>query len=995
MATTVEELETSIQLAVSGGFRGRLLDQGEARSMIWREGVLPAGSPAFAPTLSYELLSYAYSLLGMGLRLREGGGDPTVARTAFEYAAMSLESLIVKGGDADEARSFHYVVAAASYHLGRFSARAFSLLTHGQRSSEFSPIERCLCHLILRDLRALEREIMEWRIDGPGTDENIVSALTEGWEARATEEVFPDSDGGSDVADALGAAVVDTFLAGMGLFLLAMERGERDFVDQALARLEEGLEVCAEVNLLPQWWSYRLAIHIIDELWDCSFHQRLPLLPNDADEATWTEIRRRFIALLFRRPRAEIDLWPSQLDAATKAVNVDEDLVVSLPTSAGKTRIAELCILRCLAARKRVVFVTPLRALSAQTELTLQRTFVPLGYTISTLYGSIGTTSFDEHALGSRSIVVATPEKLDFALRSDPSLLNDVALIILDEGHMIGLGEREVRYEVQIQRLLKRADATNRRIVCLSAILPEGEELEDFVAWLSQDGEGNLIKSSWRPTRLRFGEVTWANGRARLDIQVGNERPFVPNFLTARAAPQGGRQRPFPKDQRELVLATAWRLAEDGQSVLIYCPERRSVEPYARAIVQLYGYGLIPSLIGDAGDKIETGLAIGAEWLGDDHPILECLRLGVAVHHGALPTPFRKEVERLLREGVLKVTVSSPTLAQGLNLSATAVILHGIIRNRQPIDVAEFRNVVGRAGRAFVDVEGLVLFPFFKPHALRRAEWEALKAGDAGREMESGLLRLVITLLQRMRLQLGVTYAELSEYVLNNAQAWDFPQLVFETEAVSLIERRQWQQHLATLDTAILSLMGEQQVPDGEVATRLDEVLSSSLWERRLGRRTEELQQVYRSALHGRAKFLWSNSNANQRRAYFLAGVGLESGRQLDDAAPAANGLLIDVNYHIMTGNNEGAITAFTKLANIIFAIAPFVPNPLPQNWEAVLRAWLSGETMADVAEDDGDALRFVEDGLIYKLPWGMEALRVRAEAVAGHHHAGHDHIRI
>jgi hypothetical protein len=48
---------------------------------------------------------------------------------------------------------------------------------------------------------------------------------------------------------------------------------------------------------------------------DCSFHQRLPLLPNDADEATWTEIRRRFIALLFRRPRAEIDLWPSQLDA--------------------------------------------------------------------------------------------------------------------------------------------------------------------------------------------------------------------------------------------------------------------------------------------------------------------------------------------------------------------------------------------------------------------------------------------------------------------------------------------------------------------------------------------------------------------------------------------------------------------------------------------------------------------------------------------------------
>ena len=78
------------------------------------------------------------------------------------------------------------------------------------------------------------------------------------------------------------------------------------------------------------------------------------------------------------------------------------------------------------------------------------------------LYGSIGTSDFEVDALGSRNIVVATPEKLDFALRNQPSLLGDVGLIVLDEGHMIGLGEREVRYEVQIQRLLKRADAHTR-----------------------------------------------------------------------------------------------------------------------------------------------------------------------------------------------------------------------------------------------------------------------------------------------------------------------------------------------------------------------------------------------------------------------------------------------------------------------------------------------------------------------------------------------------
>jgi len=50
-------------------------------------------------------------------------------------------------------------------------------------------------------------------------------------------------------------------------------------------------------------------------------------------------------------------------------------------------------------------------------------------------------------------------------------LINDVGLIVLDEGHMIGLGEREVRYEAQIQRLLKRADADTRRIVCTERVI--------------------------------------------------------------------------------------------------------------------------------------------------------------------------------------------------------------------------------------------------------------------------------------------------------------------------------------------------------------------------------------------------------------------------------------------------------------------------------------------------------------------------------------------
>ena len=238
-----------------------------------------------------------------------------------------------------------------------------------------------------------------------------------------------------------------------------------------------------------------------------------------------------FIALLYKRKKSEIDLWPSQIEGAKRAIDQADNLVVSLPTSAGKTRIGELCILRCLAAGKRVLFVTPLRALSAQTEVGLRKTFTPLGKSVSTLYGSIGTSDFEQDAIRTKDIVVGTPEKLDFALRNDPSLIDDVGLIVLDEGHMIGLNEREIRYEVQIQRLLKRPDADARRIVCLSAILPEGDQLEDFVNWLRRDEEGEAVKSDWRPTDLRFGEVVWRVKVGRLILMWVMREPFVPGFI--------------------------------------------------------------------------------------------------------------------------------------------------------------------------------------------------------------------------------------------------------------------------------------------------------------------------------------------------------------------------------------------------------------------------------------------------------------------------------
>jgi hypothetical protein len=91
---------------------------------------------------------------------------------------------------------------------------------------------------------------------------------------------------------------------------------------------------------------------------------------------------------------------------------------------------------------------------------------------------------------------------------------------------------------------------------------------------------------------------------------------------------------------------------------------------------------------------------------------------------------------------------------------------------------------------------------------------------------------------------------------------------------------------------------------------------------------------------------------------------------------------LIAANGAILGNENEQAIEAITGLAETVYNIMPFVPDPFPDNWRDVLRCWLMGQPLAEVVADNpSDVLRFVENGLIYKLPWGIEAIKVRAQA--------------
>lgn len=199
MPETVEDIEAAIEEATTPGFREQLLARGEARSMIWRDGVLPEDAPAFDQLLSYDLLSYGYSLLGLGLRLVEASGSQSLAQRAFEGAATAIESVIARGPNSRE-RGFHRVVAAAAYHLGSYSARAYSLLQTALDSGEVTIGERSLIHIIRRELDTLDALILSHRDEDVAADANLVETLRRLFEPTSNEDQDADS-GDTDVID--------------------------------------------------------------------------------------------------------------------------------------------------------------------------------------------------------------------------------------------------------------------------------------------------------------------------------------------------------------------------------------------------------------------------------------------------------------------------------------------------------------------------------------------------------------------------------------------------------------------------------------------------------------------------------------------------------------------------------------------------------------------------------------------------------------------------
>ena len=979
---TIDELTTFLTDATVDGILGRLLYRGAAWSLMRENGVLPPNAPPLGATIETDLAEHGFALLRGAMALRAQAGTSDLTSKAFERAANAFEALVRNGDAGSPDRGFRRTIAAAAYHLAGFSAVAYSLFNETAGDLNTSPGETAIQHLILRDLGQLRGFVREWLDNDDHKDEQIAEML------RGEKP---------DVDEVLSTILNTTICRALAYFDFALETGEAEPIETARALLDAAVSLADNAENVPLWWISNLCRHLIDDLWQHSLHESLPTEPPEGTEEKYPDLRRLFISSLYARKNSEVELWPSQREAARRSTDVTDDLVVALPTSAGKTRVAEIAALMTLSSARRVLIVTPLRALSAQTERSFRKTFAPLGFSVSSLYGASGLSAGDEDALRTREIIIATPEKLDFALRSDPSLIDDVGLIVLDEGHMIGPSEREIRYETLVQRLLRRSDAESRRIVCLSAILPSGEELDDLTAWIRSDEPGAPVLSDWRPTRQRFGTLTWRGQDALLRLDLNRNGPFIDKFVVQRPA-RGKEKLPYPRKTSHLTLFAAWEFAGQGKRTLIFSTQANWVEGFGKQVVDLCKRGYLGSLLEDEA-PIARALEVGKEWLGEDHPAVASLKVGVAIHHGRLPSPFLRELETLLSEGVLKVIVASPTLSQGLNLNAAVMLVPYLVRRGEKIKGEEFANVSGRAGRAFVDVEGLIVHVMFDKIKWREREWRELVASAKARTLKSGLIQIVAEILERLAREGVLERDDAWEYLANAREAGRSPAeeaAVAERLAAGAeydaddgedeggddegetIDEEPLSQIVERLDATVFGLIEALDSDRADLPTLLDEALKGSLWARQIAREDEDIAPLHKKVFEARAELIWKSTTTEARRGHFAMGVGLEAGLAIDAMADELADLLDQADAAALSGDVGELVDALSGLGERLLFMRPFIPdktNALPANWKDILRRWVSGDDVANIGPQN---MRAVEEAFTYRLVWALEAVRTR-----------------
>ena len=372
------------------------------------------------------------------------------------------------------------------------------------------------------------------------------------------------------------------------------------------------------------------------------------------------------------------ELFPPQISAFETGVLDGKNLVLAIPTSSGKTLVAEICMLKTiLDGRGKALYLVPLKSLAREKYSEFKK-YESLGITTAM---SVGDYDSPGRSLHDADIVIVTTERADSLVRHKAEWINDVGVVIADEVHLINDSKRGPTLEMVLAKLTQIVE--DLQTVALSATISNANQIAE---WLGAE----LVRDTWRPVPLSEGVY--------LDGQINFYRDGK------NSARRINRTR---KD--ELADVVCDTLDEDGQ-VLVFVSSRRSTIAVAKK--------LAPFLRRYISDDAMRRLSKGATKIGRapsapeaSKTLARLIANGAAFHHAGLDNQERALVEDYFKEDLLKVIVATPTLAAGVNLPSRRVIIRDYRRfepdrGSYPIPVLEYKQMAGRAGRPKYDVYG-------------------------------------------------------------------------------------------------------------------------------------------------------------------------------------------------------------------------------------------------------------------------------------------------
>ncbi|KAL8688678.1 MAG: hypothetical protein Q9218_005471 [Villophora microphyllina] len=421
-----------------------------------------------------------------------------------------------------------------------------------------------------------------------------------------------------------------------------------------------------------------------------------------------------------KRPEKPAREWQFKLDpfqeVSIASIERGESVLVSAHTSAGKTVVAEYAIAQCLKNNQRVIYTSPIKALSNQKYREFAAEF-----------GDVGLMTGDVTINPTATCLVMTTEILRSMLYRGSEIMREVAWVVFDEIHYMRDKSRGVVWEETIILLPDKV-----RYVFLSATIPNAMQ---FAEWITKThGQPcHVVYTDFRPTPLQhyffpagadgIHLVVDEKGHFREEnfnkamTTIGEKQGDDPANAMAKRKGRGKDKRlnkGGTKDTSDIYKIIKMIMQKNYNPVIVFSFSKNMCESYALQMSNM--------TFNEDSEKamVEKVFNSALEMLSDEDKklpqiqnILPLLRRGIGIHHSGLLPILKETIEILFQEGLIKVLFATETFSIGLNMPAKTVVFTSVRKfdgvQQRWVSPSEFVQMSGRAGRRGLDDRGIVI----------------------------------------------------------------------------------------------------------------------------------------------------------------------------------------------------------------------------------------------------------------------------------------------